>query len=275
MMDSVFSPFFDPAVESKLCTILMVISLVMMLWIVFLALIIIRIDGMIQCPWSVIWIPAWLLDAILLVLVGTVPHHDKLNAYKIVLWGIYVLLFVLVQVGVVLRLDDRISWPVVQLFIPYFVIEGIQWIVTCVETVRRCRALIEIDERRKMPLVIMQQFLPNAIRSSMMVLIALRIDEIIQCSWGIVFIPMYVVGLSKAVSLICKYTYFSKLTSQPDVAQQGRLTVIVSCIAFGLVGVLMYALIGLVARRLDGINSVTMSYVVLPLFIIFVSSIVV
>lgn len=277
MMDSVVSPLFDPAVESKLCTILMVISLAVSLCIVFFALIIVRIDDIIQCSWSVIWIPAWLLDPIMIVVIGAIPRHsgDKerlLKTYKRILWGIYMTLFMLLQIFIVLRLDGKITWMIAKVFVPYFIIEGIQFIVNCVESVAGCSALKAIDERRKITWFLVDQFFPGIVRSSVMVLIALRIDGIIKCSWGVVFIPLYVAGIKKAIGLACKYIHFSKLSSQPDVAQQGKMTVIFSSIVFGILGALVYAVVGLVARRLDGINSVAMSSVLLPLFIILVST---
>lgn len=276
MMDSVMSPLFDPAVESKLCTILLVLSMAVGLCIIFLALLAARIDGIIQCSWSVVWIPTWLLDLILIAMIGVMPNsqNDKerlLNNYKRSLWLIYMILFILLQILAVLRLDNQILWSAVSIAIPYFIIEGIQLVVNCIEGVAGCSALIAIEERRKIMSFLVNQFFPGIIRSSTIVLIVLRIDGLITCSWGVVFMPLYLVALKKAISLVHKYVYFSKLVSQPDVAQQGKMTVIVSSIVFVVLGTLFYALVALAARRLDGMNSIPMSSVLLPFFIIFVS----
>ncbi|KAL7320116.1 hypothetical protein PS15m_000034 [Mucor circinelloides] len=59
---------------------------------------------------------------------------------------------------------------------------------------------------------------------------------------------------------------------QPDVAHQGKVTILAAAVAFVIVGILFYALVGLIARRLNGYIFINMSNVFVPLFIVFVSA---
>ncbi|KAL9543983.1 hypothetical protein PS6_008984 [Mucor atramentarius] len=56
---------------------------------------------------------------------------------------------------------------------------------------------------------------------------------------------------------------------QPDVAHQGKVTILAAAVAFVIVGILFYALVGLIARRLNGYIFINMSNVFVPLFIVF------
>ena len=301
MMDTVVSPLFDPQVESMLCTILVSISLLFSLIIIFLVFLTVRIDQLVLWSWSVVWIPAWILNvfACYSIIQYTVKHKEKdeeededsndidqrdkeghINRLKqhnqlmkIAKNSIFMLNFILAllfQIFIVLRLDGKVMWTACQVFIPYFIYEGIQFCVNCVKALVGCLALGSLKESSKMPSFLFKQFWFSALRFCLFLLIPLRIDQVIQCSWGIVFIPLYLVGLKWALELVYRYRVYSRMP-QPDIAHQGKVTVLAGAVAFFVVGILFYALIGLIATRLDGYLFIKMANVFVPLFIVFVS----
>ncbi|CAO3606969.1 unnamed protein product [Mucor fragilis] len=300
MMDTVVSPLFDPQVESMLCTILMSVSLLFSLTIIFFAFLTVRIDELVLWSWSAVWIPAWILNIVAFysIVQYMLKHKDKQDDQensdmdprdkeghanqrlqqhnrhlKIAKHSIFMLNFILAllfQIFIVIRLDGKVMWTACQVFIPYFVYEGIQFCVNCTKALVGCLALRSLKESSRMPSFLFKQFWFSALRFSLFLLIPLRIDQIIQCSWGIVFIPLYIVGLKWALELVYRYRVYSKMP-QPDVAHQGKVTVMAGAVAFVIVGILFYALVGLIARRLDGYLFIKMSNVFVPLFIVFVS----
>lgn len=303
MMDTVVSPLFDPQVESMLCTILMSISLLLSLVVIFLVFLTVRIDQLVLWSWAVVWIPAWILNvfACYSIIQYITKHKDREEEeeedrdtsdidqrdkeghdnrrkqhnqlMKIAKNSIFMLNFILAllfQIFIVLRLDGKVMWTACQVFIPYFIYEGIQFCVNCIKSLVGCLALASLKESSRIPSFLFNQFWFSALRFSLFLLIPLRIDQIIQCSWGVVFIPLYLVGLKWALELIYRYRVYS-IMPQPDVAHQGKMTVLAGAVAFFVVGVLFYTLVGLIATRLDGYLFIKMANVFVPLFIVFVS----
>ncbi|EPB92943.1 DnaJ like subfamily A member 2 [Mucor circinelloides 1006PhL] len=297
MMDTVVSPLFDPQVESMLCTILMSISLLFSLTIIFLAFLTVRIDELVLWPWSVVWTPAWILNVFAFYSIvqymlkrkdkqddqenndmnqrDKEGHANRLQQHnrhiKIAKNSIFMLNFILAllfQIFIVIRLDGKVMWTACQVFIPYFVYEGTQFCVNCIKALVGCLALSSLKESSRVPSFLFKQFWFSALRFCLFLLISLRIDQIIQCSWGIVFIPLYLVGSKWALELVYRYRVYSKMP-QPDVAHQGKVTILAAAVAFVIVGILFYALVGLIARRLDGYLFIKMSNVFVPLFIVF------
>lgn len=291
MMDTVVSPLFNPEVESMLCTLLMSTSFVFSLSIIFLVFLTVRIDQFVLWSWSVVWIPAWIINIMTLytivkyVIIRNDDGKDKsddeeakevkeneqiMDKCKKFIVLINFLLLVLFQIFIVIRLDQSVMWTACAVFIPYFIFEGIHFLTTGLKALVGCLALISVKEKGRIPLFIFTQYWLNILRFCLFLLIPLRIDQIIQCSWGVVFIPLYLIGLKWAIELAYRYYVFSKMP-QPEIAHQGKITVLVGVIVFIIVGILFYSLVGLIAQRLDGILYVKMSNVFVPLFIVFVS----
>jgi hypothetical protein len=298
MMDTVVSPLFNPEVESMLCSLLMSISLVFSLAILFLVFITVKIDEFVTWSWAVVWAPAWIINIgvfysiikySLLTRSENEDDNDKedekddtnemkrlqqhnrhLRLAKKIMFLFNFSLFLLFQIFIVIRLDEKVSWTACIVFIPYFIFEGAHFLITCLKTLVGCLALTSVDEKREIPYFIISQLWFNALRVCLFLLIPLRIDQVIKCSWGIVFIPLYLTGLKWAIELIYKYFTYSRIP-QPEAAHQGKVTVLVGLVAFVIIGLLFYTLIGLTVKRLDGIIFVKMSNVFVPLFIVFVS----
>lgn len=300
MMDTVVSPLFNPEVESMLCTLLMSVSLLFTLTLIFLVFLTVKIDAYVTWSWAQVWGPAWIINIIIFYSIiryfistrhddddkdesddneknesgidmeRLKKHDKKLRKARKVILLLHFILFLLFQIFIVLRLDEKVSWTACVVFIPYFVFEGIHFIVTCFKVLVGLLALISIKEKIKIPSFIFGQFWLNALRFTFFLLVALRIDQFIRCSWGIVFIPLYLVGLKCAIQLVYSYYVYSRMP-QPEIAHQGKVTVSVGIVAFFIIGLLFYALVGLIAQRLDGVIYVKMSNVFIPLFIVFVS----
>lgn len=290
MMDTVVSPLFNPEVESMLCTLLMSTSFLFSLSIIFLAFLTVRIDDYVTWSWSVIWIPAWIINLMcfytLLQYVflnknekeqkekEEVDEESKANEKlldqcKKAILLIYFILFLIFQILIVVRLDGHFMTACV-VFIPYFIIEAIHFLMLGLESLVGCLALISVGEHHRLPLFLFSQYWFNLLRFSQSLLIPLRIDHNIQCSWGLVFIPLYLIGLKWAIELAYRYYVFSNMP-QPEIAHQGKITVCVGVVIFSVVSILFYTLVGLIAQRLDGLIQVRMSHVFVPLFIVFVS----
>ncbi|KAF7726913.1 hypothetical protein EC973_008208 [Apophysomyces ossiformis] len=312
MMGTVASPFFDPEIESMLCTMMTLISFVVALLIIFFAFLTVRIDEITQWSWAVVWIPLWIIDAIccyaafqhVLKAVNSKDdeddddddeddtHHNdreqrnseqlratrrRVRLFRRLLYLVYWVLLLLFQVFIVLRLDDKVTWSATVIFAPYFALEGIHFISSVINfavAVMVFTRQVKADEDYKGGRLGMQvlalafhEFWFFVLRLVLFILVVLRIDGTIQCSWAVVFIPLYLVGVKYALQLMLRYRMYSRLP-QPEIAQQGKITVILGAVAFIIIGTLFYALVGLLARRLDGLSYISMSHVFVPVFIV-------
>ncbi|KAI9476157.1 MAG: hypothetical protein EXX96DRAFT_576009 [Benjaminiella poitrasii] len=310
MMDSVLSPLFDPDMETELCSIFILVSFAVVLLLMFIAFLTVRIDELVSWSWGTVWIPMWILNVVLLawlvvqVQQGSgstmIEKYNNDNEYQYddddddddvkkdarrrrsrrarqarsaiyLFQSILVLVF---QILIVVRLDGIVSWSATEVFAPYFLAEGIQWIITCFGTyavwvakasLRRkdlswSRRLISISR------LVLARFWINALRFSLLLLIVLRLDKVIQCSWGAVFVPLYLVGILTAVALALRYRLYSRM-AQPEVARHGKGLVLVGAFIWVVVSTLVYVLLGLIVKRLDGDLDLKMAHVFVPLFI--------
>ncbi|KAI8385028.1 uncharacterized protein BYT42DRAFT_564450 [Radiomyces spectabilis] len=299
MMGTMASPLFDPEIESMLCTFFMMIALVFALGIIFFAFLTVKVDGIVQWDWAVVWIPLWIIDVVMFFGAlrqlfsskdddeldeeddaGDDDDENKRAARKMTkrrmrvlrrtIYTVYLFLIILFQIFIVLKLQNRVQWSAAVVFIPYFVLEGLHFVLSLIEFAVACTVLAQIHQEhliKHLCTLFFKQFWLLVLRVVLFILIALRVDQIITCSWAVVFIPLYLVGVKYAVQLFLSYRYFSRLP-QPEIAQQGKTTVMLGFIAFVIVGALFYALVGLIARRLDGYWYISMSHVFVPVFIV-------
>jgi hypothetical protein len=247
--------------------------------------------------WAVTYVPGWIINVVVFTCLAfytiTAEYDDtksddveksnnedenkfwnqqqrKFAIATRILWISYFFLILLFQIFIVVRLDQVVNWKACIVFIPYFILEGIHFCVTLLKCLIGSLALKSVGEAKSVPVYLFSKFWFMAMRFCLMLLIPLRIDGVIMCSWAIVFIPLYLIGLKYVVELAYKYYSFSRLP-QPEVAHQGKVTVLVGVCLFTVVSLLFYTLIGLIARRLDGFMFVRMSHVFVPVFIVFVS----
>ncbi|KAF8939524.1 hypothetical protein EDD21DRAFT_360649 [Dissophora ornata] len=290
-------------IESLLCSVFLALSVLLILAIIFFSFLSIRVDGKVNWSYFVVFIPLWILDFIVVGIIISQAlrpvddddeddHHDqeeedgdttpmaqeerkaqKLKAKRRqrISGSAFALVIVLLatafQVLIAKKANDPSSISGPSVFAPYFAIEGIFFLIAIIQLVfmALAGAFAEITLKSKC-IVIFEALWWKFTRLALAILIMLRIDDEITCSWGIVFIPLYLVGLKYLVQLITGYRTFSRMQNM-EMKQQGQSLMIVLGVVFVLVGTLAYALIGLLAARLDG-HSYSVSHVLIPLFIV-------
>lgn len=290
-------------IESLLCSLFLIASVIFILAIIFFSFLSVRIDGKVNWNYSVVFIPLWIVDATLAFLVisqllrpvesdddddednednedsaSRPGSQDERKAQKLkekksakVRGGLFSLFLVALltafQVLIVKRANDpsSISGPAV--FAPYFVLEAILLLSSLLYTfvALKVAGQAEVTGKGKLTIVFSSLWW-NVIRITQAVLIMLRIDDKITCSWGVVFIPLYLIGIKYLLQIIIGYRTFSQMQNV-EMKQQGQSLMIVGGVVFVIVGSLSYALIGLLAARLDG-YAYAVSSVLIPVFIV-------
>ncbi|KAG0325470.1 hypothetical protein BG000_001784 [Podila horticola] len=271
-------------IESMLCTIFVILSILLTLAIIFFSFLSVRIDGKVQWSYWVVFIPLWILDAILILAIlyqatrpvdqdleddqqdlepedrDTTPmaqeerKKEKMRERKRAQLGgsvfalVNIILFTAFQVLIVRKANDPES------------ISGPTLIVAL-----RMAGAAEVPMKAKLVLVF-ESLWWKLVRLALAVLIMLRIDDKITCSWGIVFIPLYLVGIKYFLQLVFGYRSFGQMQNQ-EMKQQGQAMMITGLVVFVILGSLSYALIGLLAARLDG-HAYAVSRVLIPVFIV-------
>ncbi|KAG0207061.1 hypothetical protein BGX28_001604 [Mortierella sp. GBA30] len=83
------------------------------------------------------------------------------------------------------------------------------------------------------------------------ILVILRVDNIITCSWHIVLIPLYIIGLKYLPLLILDYVSVFRI-QDVITRRQGRWLLTISTVAFILTSTFYNLCLGVLATRLDG-----------------------
>ncbi|KAF9329829.1 hypothetical protein BG006_007145 [Podila minutissima] len=290
-------------IESMLCAIFVVLSVLLTLAIIFFSFLSVRIDGKVQWSYWVVFIPLWILDAILVLAIlylatrpvdqdleddqqdlepedrDTAPmaqeerKKEKIRERKraqlsgLMFALVNIILFTAFQAMIVRKANnpESVSGPTV--FTPYFILEGFYLLMALIQLIVALRMADAAEVPMKAKLVLVFESLWwKLVRLSLAVLIMLRIDDKITCSWGIVFIPLYLVGIKYLLQLVFGYRSFGQMQNH-EMKQQGQAMMITGFVVFVILGSLSYALIGLLAARLDG-HAYAVSSVLIPVFIV-------
>ncbi|KAF9979365.1 hypothetical protein BGZ73_000059 [Actinomortierella ambigua] len=176
-------------------------------------------------------------------------------------------LFTLFEVFIVRKANDPTSMSATAVFAPYFALEGVHFLI---DLVKLWVAFQELSAH-SVPLssklnLAFEELWWDVVRTVQAVLIMLRVDSKIVCSWHLVFLPLYLCGVKYLVQIILMWRKFSTMQTE-ELRQQGKSVVLVSAIAFVVVGSLAYSMLALLASRLDG-HSYRVSTVMIPLFIV-------
>ncbi|KAF9929105.1 hypothetical protein BGZ67_006589 [Mortierella alpina] len=290
-------------IESLLCSLFLAASVLLILTIMFFSFLSVRVDGKVNWSYTTVFIPLWILDAVLVFLIisqGLRPvaddeeddHHEHENededttpmaqeerkAQKLkekrrqkISGSIFALVIVLLaiafQILIVRRANDTSSLSGSAVFAPYFVIEAIFLILAAIQlaVAFKVAADAEISVLGRIAIVF-EALWWKAVRLVLAVLIMLRIDDRITCSWAVVFLPLYFVGVKYLLQLVLGYRAFGRMPNQ-EMKQQGQALMTAGLVIFSILGTLSYALIGLLAARLDG-HSYSVSKVLIPVFIV-------
>jgi len=289
-------------IESLLCTLFLLVSVLVTLVIIFFSFLAVKVDGKVNWSYTVVFIPLWILDLLAIIVVvsqglrsdkdedeeehdhehddeDTTPMaQEERKARKLKekrrqrLTGsgftlLIVVLATVFQILIAKRANDSSSISGPAVFAPYFVIEAIFLILALIRIAvgLKMAAAAEVPTKAKV-LLVFESLWFKFVRLALAVLIMLRIDDKITCSWALVFFPLYVVGVKYLLQLIFGYRGFSRMPNV-EMRQQGQMLMTVGFVVFVLVGTLSYALIGLLAARLDG-HSYAVSKVLIPVFIV-------
>lgn len=292
--------------ESTMCTTSIVLSLVFALVIVFLNLLTLRVDGKIDWNYYKVFAPIWILCVLALYIIFhwdaqrakddveacnaldiesegdeplTTEQREAIrqstlkrrNLERILVKVFRVNYFVLFYCSLVLiitKANDPTSIKTVLIFVPYYVMEAMDFLLG---TIQRLLVFMLSDNAVNLPLrlilsFIFDGFLRRVNLVALTVLITLRIDGVIDWSWGIVFIPLYLPSLWLLKLLLQAYRSFSRAEAV-SARNQGQTLVCSAFIAWLVAASFVYSLIGLLAARLDGHNF-ALSNVLMPLYIV-------
>ncbi|GJJ75815.1 hypothetical protein EMPS_08173 [Entomortierella parvispora] len=290
-------------IESLLCAIFIILSILLVLAIIFLSFLSVQVDGKVNWNYYVVFIPLWILDAVIVLSIlfqlsrpienedtdedheeqengatSTSASREEAKAQKLkerkrqrltgtIFALVNILLFTAFQIQIVRKANDPSSATGPQVFGPYFALEGIFFLLAIIQlaVTLKVASAAEVPFVGKL-VVVFEALWWKVVRLVLAVLIMLRIDGSIACSWGIVFIPLYLVGLKYLAQLAVGYRRFSRMQNV-EMRQQGQTLMIVGAVVFVILGTLTYSLIGLLAARLDG-YSYSISKVLIPIFIV-------
>ncbi|OAQ30197.1 hypothetical protein K457DRAFT_155201 [Linnemannia elongata AG-77] len=286
-------------IESLLCTLFIVLSFVLTLIIIFFALLSVRVDGKVSWNYAIVFIPLWIMDALLFL--GTLTrlikppaddddeddhnhddHEDDRDAgngdgtsssagvdreerqrqkkatqkWQRLLSGVVglinLILFTAFQVLIVKKANDPTSISGTTVFAPYFALEGFFFLLALIQVAVALKGASAVEAPLSAKLgMVFEALWWKVIRLVLAVLIMLRIDDKITCSWQIVFIPLYLVAVKYIIQHIKGYRTFSRMQNA-EMRQQGHALMTASACTLTVLGSLVYSLVGLLAAKLDG-----------------------
>ncbi|KAG0272474.1 hypothetical protein BGZ95_011787 [Linnemannia exigua] len=195
---------------------------------------------------------------------ATKKKHQFLNA----LVGLLnLILFTAFQVLIVKKANDPSSVSGSIVFAPYFVLECLFFLLAIIQVAVGLRAASVADASLSTKLgLVFDGLWWKVTRLVLAVLIMLRIDDTINCSWQIVFIPLYLVAVKYLFQHVRGYRTFSRMQNA-EMRQQGQALMIASACTFTVLGSLVYSLVGLLAAKLDG-YAYSASRILIPVFIV-------
>ncbi|KAG0223903.1 hypothetical protein B0O80DRAFT_436799 [Mortierella sp. GBAus27b] len=292
------------ALESTLCASSIMLSLLLILQIVFLVLLSRRVDGKNNSSYFTVFIPIWIQDALAVYAIlhwDAQQAKDDLDASSALdeesgveepltadgrearkvlflkkrrrsrifarISRLFTMTIVIAtQVLIVVKANNPASLLTVLVFVPYYIHEFLSFVF---ETAKRMVTFLMTDISLDLPLgmavrFILGGFWMKANRIAFTVLIILRIDQVIDYSWAIVFIPLYLLGLWYLKSLLRSYAAFST-TQNAAMRQQGQTLACGAIWAYLITAAFVYTLIGLLAARLDGYHF-SMFQVLIPVY---------
>uniref|UniRef100_M4BET0 J domain-containing protein n=1 Tax=Hyaloperonospora arabidopsidis (strain Emoy2) TaxID=559515 RepID=M4BET0_HYAAE len=198
------------------------------------------LDSTISWNWAVVCIPLWIVDAIYYCCLGCVfassgvedVNPDEKAPEKPALYKLYAflkaLLLLVLQIFLALKLNGDVRWTSIQVLIPYFVYEGLNFLeglaggvlgygmltknsegagVTHTEDIKKQRTALVIAVARKLIL--------NLARIAQAVLLGLKVDhDARDVSWWLIFIPVWLY-IAFFVSFPVRKYFRSKNTKVP------------------------------------------------------------
>ncbi|CAG8561644.1 31601_t:CDS:10 [Gigaspora margarita] len=306
MLDSVAGFLLDPEIQGPLCMLFTILSILIILIILFFVFLSIRVDGTVSWSYGIVFIPIWIEDIILfLVLIAYAnarkdPSEDTDNddeyeglyhqdpevreqarearrkqlkaLYRTrnFLHNAYLILIVLFEAFIVLRADGKISWSAAIIFAPYFIVEAINLYPNFIEFLDQLKSSRVLDINGNPSI-----YLKFKCFFDTFWWFAIRISFAILI---VLKIDEIIIG-SWAIVFIPFYLVGIKYglrilwlwwnlrrTTEP-LQNKGKVDVVVGAISLIVVGTLCYTVVGLLASRLDGNTGIKVSSILIPVFI--------
>lgn len=278
--------FLDPEVEAMVLAFFCLISIMLVSILVWLILICLRVDSSIHWPWSVVFIPLWIVDGLILwATIYRIKNYDpikndelnhrqqqaeeeddegdeqdgllggqqqsttkKQHIYNQFIPFIQCCFVLIFQILIVLRLDRHFSYSIVFVFLPFYAYE-------IINTIKNGK----------------NGWLTRSVLVIQMTFILLQLLYIQKhYTWFIVFIPIYCLSLFYTVKLYRQYKKFANYPTRQE-AQQGQMLVTIASVIYTIISVLFYTVLALIVRRLDGSSHIKLSVILIPVFIILVA----
>lgn len=197
------------------CVLILLVSLLFAFFLIIPIFWCLRADTTITWNWAVVCIPLWVLDAIYYcclccMFASSDPEmdpedksHNKPPLFKLYAF-LKALLLLVLQVFVALKLNGDVSWTLIEVFIPYFVYDGLSLLEGLAGGVLGYRMLTKSSEgagasqtegikkqRSQLVLAVFRKLILNLARIAQAILLALKVDGSLDASWWLVFIPVW------------------------------------------------------------------------------------
>ncbi|KAK9685578.1 hypothetical protein K7432_015451 [Basidiobolus ranarum] len=295
MLGTVAGAFLDPEISDIFCIFFVSTSLFILGILLFCTFLSLQVDAKVNWSYSVVFIPLWVIDSMLgFVLVGRIfkafkseeldeefegsveekeeiqKKQQKVYLLQNLFALTYFMLVVLFQILIVVQ--QSAHWSTVITFVPWIILEIFNFFRLTIQCHSSLYANVHEDGTpvilpREVKLwILFDYYWWFVLRVLLIVLLILRINEDITISWGVVFIPLYLVGVRYLVRIVSFYITYLQIDME-EARQQSKTLLILAILAFAVVGTLFYVLVGLLARKLDH-NPVTLAVVFIPIFIV-------
>jgi hypothetical protein len=278
-----YAPFIDPEVLLQINRIFTGFSFVVALLILFPSLLSARIEENIMWSYILVFIPLFIVDAILLVFIITASFEkqdddvrlesdrSKSTIFK-VLTIVYVGLFCIFQFLICAKLDGitLASWWMVS--IPWFLLELMNWVqITASTAAQASEPFYESNEASEpkfygfwgIVLLCVNNYSMFVVRLVQAGLVFWKLNGA-DCDWRLIFMPTWFMGLIEFVK-ISYAIVIARRTMKPEPYRMA----IAQMVVFFIWGSLFYTFMGLLVNRLESsVNLPTVAVILIPLFIV-------
>ncbi|RIB17483.1 hypothetical protein C2G38_2037687 [Gigaspora rosea] len=306
MLDSVAGFLLDPEIQGPLCMLFTILSILIILIILFFVFLSIRVDGTVSWSYGIVFIPIWIEDIILfLVLIAYAnarkdPSEDNDNddeyeglyhqdpevreqarearrkqlkaLYRTrnFLHNAYLVLIILFEAFIVLRADDKISWSAAIIFAPYFIVEAINLYPNFIEFLDQLKSSRVLDINGNPSIYLkFKCFFDTFWWFAIRVSFAILIVLKID---GIIITSWAIIFIPLYLvgikyGLRILWLWWNLRRTTEPLQNKGKVDVVVGAISLIVVGTLCYTVVGLLASRLDGNTGIKVSSILIPVFI--------
>lgn len=310
------APFIDPELMLMMNTIFFVGTLISALFIMFPAFIFVRADHKVTWSWAVVFIPLFIIDAFLLFMALSMregPGEDdeddagtfsenrnetfeqrqrkqrerkRKSSSNVLTRLAYFALFLIFQIFIVLRLNRSISWSWGIVFIPWFLLEAMNFGAqtrSVLETLRKgtidlgAEPDLEEQEPPMRPLctmekiaVIYDSYISFTLRIIQVGLLVAKFNGSLDAGWGVVFLPTWLWSVAKILGIVLAYISVKRTAAEAGQPAGLRSMLLLRIAWLAGCAFFLYLGTGLLVRRLQNDTGTPSAAVILiPIFIIF------